>query len=349
VKIPISNLFYLLCYAWDILDSAEEVEVGDTDAPDLENLAARVLGDGLERLLRFGLERDYVELREDSNTIRGRIDFQRTIKTLMHMRQKAHVSREDLFPDIPSNQILKASIANLLKFKTLDKQNRERIAGLYLALRGVAEIRLSSSAFGRLRMHRNNRHYKVLLSICEMLHRYSIPDEKGEGMRFIRFEHDGVKMRKIFQSFVTNFYRRRQDLFSVSPERFPWQGSAPHHGADIGLPGLHTDVVLSNAVKKIVIETKFVPNPFLVRYGKTMLRPSHVNQAFAYMQNVEAKDKGTRKVEGMLLYPAVTDSFCLKWTLFGKSLTSAAVDLRNNWRQIESELLSFIGVPKDIS
>jgi 5-methylcytosine-specific restriction enzyme subunit McrC len=66
VTIPIKNLFYLLCYAWDVLEEGEAAEVGTVEAPDLENLMAFVLIGRLERLLRRGLERDYQEHREDS-------------------------------------------------------------------------------------------------------------------------------------------------------------------------------------------------------------------------------------------------------------------------------------------
>ena len=57
VRIPIKNLFYLLCYAWDVLEQGDATEVGTVEAPDLENLMASVLATRLERLMRRGLER----------------------------------------------------------------------------------------------------------------------------------------------------------------------------------------------------------------------------------------------------------------------------------------------------
>jgi len=157
VKIPIRNLFYLLCYAWDVLDRADELEVGESTAPDLENLAAEVLVSGVDRLLRRGLERDYLEIRMDSNVIRGRIDFQPTIKRLLGRRREAHVVTEDLSPDTLTNRILKASMAALLRFSTLTPGNRERVAGLHHALREVSEMRIAASTFYRVRLHTNNR------------------------------------------------------------------------------------------------------------------------------------------------------------------------------------------------
>jgi Mechanosensitive ion channel/McrBC 5-methylcytosine restriction system component len=108
VKIPIKNLFYLLCYAWDVLEPSEITEVGTAETPDLENLMASVLTGRLEHLLRRGLERDYQEMREDSSCIRGRIDFQETTKGMLRRRG------------------VKATIGILLKFETLSAPNRDR-------------------------------------------------------------------------------------------------------------------------------------------------------------------------------------------------------------------------------
>ena len=100
MKIPIRNLFYLLCYAWDVLDRADELEVGTSDTPDLENLMAEVLASGIEHLLRRGMEQGYVEIREDSKVIRGRVDFQQTVKRFLDRRREAHIVTEELSPDI---------------------------------------------------------------------------------------------------------------------------------------------------------------------------------------------------------------------------------------------------------
>jgi hypothetical protein len=70
-----------------------------------------------------------------------------------------------------------------------------------------------------------------------------------------------------------------------------------------------------------------------------------VNQIFAAMQSVEAWEQRRRPVEGILLYPAVAEAFRLRSELFGHSFTVTAVDLSRNWREIETQLLTIIGVP----
>ena len=171
MKIPIKNLFYLLCYAWDVLEEGDVAEVGTVEAPDLENLMASVLTTRLERLMRRGLERDYQEHREDSACLRGRIDFQETTTRMLLRRGAAHVVFDELSADTLANRILKATISTLLCFETLSRENREQLAGLFRGLRDVSNAKISAGSFYRVRLHRNNQDYRLLLSICEMVHR----------------------------------------------------------------------------------------------------------------------------------------------------------------------------------
>jgi 5-methylcytosine-specific restriction enzyme subunit McrC len=55
--VPIGNLYYLLCYAWNRLDEKDFVEVEALPRQDLPNLLARILINGVKRLLRQGVDR----------------------------------------------------------------------------------------------------------------------------------------------------------------------------------------------------------------------------------------------------------------------------------------------------
>lgn len=348
MKIPIKNLFYLLCYAWDVLEAGEVTEAGTVDAPDdLENLMASVLAVRLERLLRRGLERDYQEKREDSPCIRGRIDFQETTKRMLRRRGAAHVIFDELSPDTLANRIVKATLGTLLMFETLSAPNREELAGLYRGLRDVSDTRISSDSFYRVRLHKNNQDYLLLLSICEMVQRYVLPEEHGHGVRFINF--DEKQMWKVFQRFITNFYRRKQVFYRVNPDTFPWLVTQSPEVEQFSLPGLETDIVLTSPGSRIVIDAKFYEDPFDTRYKKPTVKSAHLNQMFAYMQNLAARDDRGRQVDGLILYAAVSTgavpgAFGQDWTLFGHKLRVASLDLSNDWRHIEKSLLSVIGI-----
>jgi 5-methylcytosine-specific restriction enzyme subunit McrC len=64
--IPISNLYYLLCYAWNRLEENNFVEIEALPRQDLPNLFARVLINGVKRLLRQGVDRVYIDHAQDT-------------------------------------------------------------------------------------------------------------------------------------------------------------------------------------------------------------------------------------------------------------------------------------------
>ena len=80
MSIPIQNVYYLLCYAWGYLPTSTIAKTGVEESPDLQDLLAKVLIHGSQHLVRRGLDREYVELGEDTTSPRGRIDFARTLQ-----------------------------------------------------------------------------------------------------------------------------------------------------------------------------------------------------------------------------------------------------------------------------
>jgi 5-methylcytosine-specific restriction enzyme subunit McrC len=182
-----------------------------------------------------------------------------------------------------------------------------------------------------------------------MIFTLSMPDEQGTGKRFSEFVRDDQRMWKVFQAFVFNFYKKRQATYKVSADAFPWQQSEAHHEVLLGLPRLETDIVLSSRGTKWLIDTKFYSKPFPMSHGKRRLIPEHINQIFAYMQNLDSKNRWQDSLTGVLLYAAIGEGFRLEWTLFGRPLIIAAVDLTKPWFEIEEQLLTLIGLSRSVS
>src|SRR5205085_6000798 len=132
---------------------------------------------------------------------------------------------------------------------------------------------------------------------------------------------------------------RLRPLYSVNPDAFAWFDSRPEHDQGVALPRLQTDFVLTNDKEKIVVEAKYYSRPFSVSHGNRILWPQHVNQLFAYMQNVAAREVTDRKVRGILLYAGVSGSFAMDWRVFGHRVTAAGLDMSAEWPHIEDQLL----------
>lgn len=77
--IPIKNLFYMLCYAWNVLSVMDDIKVGSDDYEDAYNLLSRVFSYGVGKLIRSGFHRSYVEQNEEVSTVRGKILVQESM------------------------------------------------------------------------------------------------------------------------------------------------------------------------------------------------------------------------------------------------------------------------------
>lgn len=42
-NIPIKNIYYMLCYAWNIIDEINDIEFGDEKFENIYNLMAKIL------------------------------------------------------------------------------------------------------------------------------------------------------------------------------------------------------------------------------------------------------------------------------------------------------------------
>ena len=89
--IPIRNIYWLLCYAWDQLPEGELVDVSHVELSELADLFAAVLINGTNHLLRRGLEQGYEPREESLATIRGRVNVSVTAKRMQTYQGKAYL------------------------------------------------------------------------------------------------------------------------------------------------------------------------------------------------------------------------------------------------------------------
>src|SRR3954470_19331232 len=106
MKIPVRNFYYLLCYAWDMLQEGVLVDVSCETFRSLPELFAHVLETGMASLLRRGLDRGYVEEAEDVRSLKGKFDLSETIKRNLLLRSSVHCVFDSLHHDVLHNRIV---------------------------------------------------------------------------------------------------------------------------------------------------------------------------------------------------------------------------------------------------
>jgi 5-methylcytosine-specific restriction enzyme subunit McrC len=210
VKVPIHNVYYLLCYAWEMWKEGQLVNVSNETFRSLPELFVRVLNSGVAHLLRSGLDRNYLREEDELRSPRGKFDFSLTVKRTLMIRSRIQCVYDEFSHNVLHNQIIKTTLGRAARWAQLDKGLGGESAQLYRRLHEISEIELAPSTFNRVAIHRNNRFCAFLVEVCRMLyHSFLVDPTTGESV-FRDFLRDETAMGKLFERFVRNFYQREQ-------------------------------------------------------------------------------------------------------------------------------------------
>lgn len=342
MKVPVQNIYYLLCYAFDRIQEGKLIDVASSSFENLQDLFAHVLINGTQHLLRRGLDRSYVCFALDVPGIRGKLDISDTVKRRLHLQAKAHCQFDELSHDVMHNRIIKATLRMLGLVNGLDPTLKDRLAGLYNKLNTVSDISISSRSFRTIQLHRNNGFYHFILGICQLIMNNLIVNQEAGSARFIDFSEDESKMGRLFEKFVFNFLQREQTYFHVQAPQLHWHNAAGSK-YDIGLlPIMRTDAVLESSAQQIVIEVKFYGNPMSRYFGKESLNSHHLYQIHSYLYNMIKVTPPEKRVSGMLLYASVGQDMNLDYILDGYPIIVRTIDLNKPWYSIKQEMLSLV-------
>ena len=223
--IPIQNLYYLLCYAWNRLpEQAELLAVQADKFHRPQELLAHVLLTGTRRLLRQGLPVAYAEREEELPELRGRVLLAPSVSRNLLSRGRAICSYDELSANAPLNQLLLGTLQQLARTRVLPTALRHE---LRLTQRrfpaGVEPLPLSATALRTVHRVRPTGLAAFLLNVCELLYHSALPTPDATGRpRFRDFRRDEQLMARLFEQFVRNFYRLEQPTFRVLSETIRW-------------------------------------------------------------------------------------------------------------------------------
>lgn len=341
MRIPIQNIFYLLSYAWNRLDEAHLVDIDAASDTELLDMFARVLGSGVDHVIRRGLDRGYVLHEESIPGIKGKLLFGSTLAELPRRSGRSYCAFDDLSYDVLPNQILKATMRALLSARELSKDNRAMLADALRRFAWVGDVELSGNVFRRVQLHRNNAFYGFLLDVCALINENLLPGESPGDTKFRDFTRDESKMALLFQQFLRNFLDREQTAYRIQSPQLRWlaQGSV----ADVSLlPVMQTDIVATGSARKLVIDTKFYGEALQSSQYKVTARSDHLYQMFAYLRHMRENTPTSEAVEGVVVYPTVNRALDLQYCIDGHRVSLRTLNLDQEWNGIHSDALALL-------
>lgn len=340
-KIPIQNIYFLLCYAWNHLQEKKFAQVRSEDCHKIWDLMAKVLASSSIQLFKRGLHRSYVLRRELRVRPKGKILVAEDVRSPNLGMIAKHCEFDELDSNILPNQIIRSTIENLLRNGKLRKEIYGQLKKAHSNWKQIDKVALNSGMFRRVTIHRNMRHYRFALNICELIYQQSVPNREEGGIQFRDFLRDETRMGMLFEQFVRNFLKQEQQDYQVSAPKVDWdlnEDQSTKAGLKL-LPNMQTDIVLQNSHERVIIDCKFYKNAFQKHHDTRKFISGNLYQLFTYIKN-QARKPCWENVRGMLLYPTVDYTIDEYITIQGHQIRVATIDLNQEWSNISKDLLN---------
>lgn len=305
-SIFIKNIYWMLAYAFTVLQQREYDYVAKEEFENIHSLFAAILAGGISRQLKQGLYREYVNHKEDVLAIKGKIDIPGTIKNRVARKQQMSCEFDDLSENNILNQIIKTTAFLLLRHDNVKKEYKIALKKVMLFFTDVAEIDPKTIRWKAVRFQRNNQSYRMLVSVCQLvLEGMLMTTDSGE-YKLATFL-DEQEMSRLYEKFILEFYRKECPKIKASASQIDW--ALDDDGDSTYLPTMQSDIMLSKGNTVLIIDAKYYTRTMQSYHNVNKLHSGNLYQLFTYVKN---KDKDVRfgnqphTVSGMLLY-AKTD------------------------------------------
>ena len=181
----------MLCYAWKNILKQQDESYLDTEAFDnIYNLLSFILIREVSKIIKSGFARGYVDFTESLSFIRGKIDLNNTLKKQALIKKQVICNYDDFSKNIVMNQIIKSTMQILLICPKLNKKYKEQFKILLRNFIDIERADLNGICWNSLTYNRNNKKYRLIMNVCELVNTGLIVQEEEGRNRFATFIKD---------------------------------------------------------------------------------------------------------------------------------------------------------------
>lgn len=334
----IQNIYYMLSYAFQVLQQQDYQCIASEKFEHIDDLFAAILAKGVSRQLKQGLYREYVSRSEIRSVLRGRLDLPQTIKARIQHKPQADCTFDELSEDNLYNQILKTTLLVLLRDENVSMKRKVELKKVLLFLDTVSEPHPSQISWRQLHYQRSNQNYEMLLNLCYfVLHDMLQTTETG---RYKMTAFSDERMAKLYERFILEYYRKHHTyLTGVKSAQVKWDLVGEHDAATLRLlPAMQTDIFLRFQDKVLILDAKYYSHTMQQQFNKETLHSANLYQLYTYVKNQDAAHTGN--VSGLLVYAKTQEAItpnCL-FNFGGNLIGARTLDLNQDFRQITAQL-----------
>lgn len=333
--IRIQNIYYMLAYAFQILNEQGYKSIATEEFSNVGELCAAILSRGISSQVKRGLGREYIPQTEALSSLRGKIDMSESIKTQSFLRKQMVCSYDEFSVNSYMNRIIKSTVDILLRLD-ISKARKKDLKKLMVYFADVDLIDLHIVDWN-MRFNRNNQTYRMLISICFLVFKGLLQTQSDGTTKLMDFL-DEQRMYRLYEKFILEYYRKEHPELTASAAQIPWQLD---DDSSAMLPVMQTDIMLRQGDDVLIIDAKYYAHTTQRRYDKNTLHSGNLYQIFTYVKNKETElSDRPHKVAGMLLY-AKTDEDIYpenEYRMSGNRIAVRTLDLDGDFDRIREQL-----------
>lgn len=333
--IRIQNIYYMLSYAFQVLQEQGYNNIATEDFENTADLCAAILAKGISTQIKRGLGKEYIPKTESLSSLRGKVDISESIKTQSLMRKQLVCYYDEFSVNSYMNRIIKSTVLILVR-SDISKSRKKELKKLLVYFDDVDIIDLYSVNW-KMQYNRNNQTYRMLISVCYLIVKGLLQTQTDGNTKLMDFL-DEQRMHRLYEKFILEYYRKEYPQISANASLIPWK--LDNDMRDM-LPVMQTDIMLSCAEKTLIIDAKYYAHSMQVQYDKYTLHSGNLYQIFTYVKNKEADLTGKpHEVSGMLLYARTDDDVYPEneYMMSGNRIEVRTLNLDENFEVIKKQL-----------
>lgn len=330
--IRIQNIYYMLSYAFQVLNEQGYKQVATEEFDNVAELCAAILIKGVSLQIKRGLGKEYVVQSEPLSSLRGKIDISASIKQQSTLKKQLICNYDEFSINSYMNRILRTTMDILLRCD-LSKGRKKQIRKLLIYFSDVEPLSREKINW-RLQFNKNNQTYQMLIFVCYMILKGLLQTTSDGSTKLMEFL-DEQRMCRLYEKFILEYYRKEHPEIRVSASQIPWDTDDDYREM---LPVMQSDIMLKKGEKTLIIDAKYYSHTTQKQYDVNTLHSGNLYQIFTYVKNLDTDRTGN--VSGMLLY-ARTDEIVLpnnEYKMGGNAISVKTLDLDCDFSEIKKQL-----------
>ena len=320
----------MLSYAFKELQKKGYQALATEEFENIYELYAEILILGINKQIKRGIEKTYLNQTKQLSTIRGKVNISESIIPLI--QQKQVVCEFDEY-DVNSykNRIIKTTIYHLLKID-ITGTRRKKLKKLMLYFMEVDLLDIHNINWN-LRYNRNNLTYMMIINICYMVITGLLQQELSGQTKLLAL--DEKNMSRLYEKFVLQYYKQEHPQYKPRASHIPWQTDNTFL-----LPKMKSDITLTDDINTLIIDAKYYKQIFQQNYQKKTIHSHNLYQMFTYVKNKALQLNNQQEVSGMILY-AKTDEDEYPdntYNMSGNWISVKTLDLNQDFDRIKQQL-----------